>query len=97
MTKSFMCPMTGRSFSSSSALYFSTVPGCSFWGAYSRNQRSLNSLRVIFLAALCTQIPVAFNGNDIFVFSMDNEANIIGENEAASGGEVTVAPVKIRF
>lgn len=47
------------------------------------------------LAALCTQVPVAFNGNDIFVFSMDNEANIIGENEAAAGGEVTVAPVKM--
>lgn len=47
------------------------------------------------LAALCAQMPVAFNGNDIFVFSMDNEANIIGENEAASAGEVTVAPVKM--
>lgn len=47
------------------------------------------------LAALCTQVPVAFNGNDIFVFSMDNEVNIVGENEAAQAGAVTVAPVKM--
>lgn len=47
------------------------------------------------LAALCTQVPVAFNGNDIFVFSMDNEVNIVGENEAAQAGGVTVAPVKM--
>lgn len=47
------------------------------------------------LAILSEQIPVAFNGNDIFTFSMDNEANIIGENEEASPGSVTVAPVKM--
>lgn len=47
------------------------------------------------LAALSEQIPVAFNGNDIFTFSMDDEVNIVGENEAKAAGGVTVAPVKV--
>ena len=47
------------------------------------------------LAVLSAQVPVAFNGNDNFVFSMDDEANIIGENEAGSAGSTTVAPVKM--
>ena len=47
------------------------------------------------LAVLSSQIPVAFTGNDIFVFSMDNEANIVGENEESAAGGATVAPVKM--
>lgn len=47
------------------------------------------------LAALSEQVPVAFTGNDIFVFSMDNEVNIVGENEEAPAGGATVAPVKM--
>lgn len=47
------------------------------------------------LSELCVKVPVAFNGNDIFVFSMDNEVNIVGENEEAPAGGVTVAPVKM--
>ena len=33
------------------------------------------------LAALCDQIPVSFNGNDLFVFNMDQEVALVGENE----------------
>lgn len=47
------------------------------------------------LAALCKQTPVAFVGNKVFVFSMDNEVALVGEGEARSHGGVTVAPVKM--
>lgn len=47
------------------------------------------------LAKLCAQSPVKFNGNTIFVFSMDDEVALIGENEAKSGGNITFAPVKM--
>ena len=47
------------------------------------------------LVVLSQQIPVAFNGNEIFIFSMDDEVNIVAESEAKSAGNVTVAPVKV--
>lgn len=47
------------------------------------------------LAVLSEQIPVAFNGNEIFTFSMDDEVNIVGENDPKPAGSVTVAPVKV--
>ena len=47
------------------------------------------------LVTLSKQIPVAFNGNDIFVFSMDDEVTIVGENEPKPAGSVSVAPVKV--
>ncbi|MGM9628410.1 MAG: phage major capsid protein [Faecousia sp.] len=47
------------------------------------------------LAVLSEKIPVAFNGNEIFVFSMDDEVNIVGENEPKPAGSVKVAPVKV--
>ena len=47
------------------------------------------------LAVLSNQMPIAFNGNDIFVFSMDDEVALVGENEAKSAGRVTLAPVKV--
>lgn len=47
------------------------------------------------LAVLCEQVPVSFNGNEIFVFSMDKEVDIVAENGAKSHGGVTVAPVKM--
>ena len=47
------------------------------------------------LVALSQQIPVAFNGNEIFTFAMDDEVNIVAESEAKSAGNVTVAPVKV--
>lgn len=47
------------------------------------------------LAVLCEQIPVSFNGNEIFTFSMDDEVNLLGENEAKTAGRVSLAPVKV--
>ena len=47
------------------------------------------------LAALSEQIPVAFNGSDIFTFALDNEVALVGENEAKSAGGLTAAPVKV--
>ena len=47
------------------------------------------------LAVLCEQIPVSFNGNEIFIFSMDDEVNLLGENEEKGAGRVSLAPVKV--
>lgn len=47
------------------------------------------------LATLSAQIPLPFNGNEIFVFSMDDEVNLLGENEAKSAGHVGLTSVKI--
>lgn len=44
---------------------------------------------------LAKQMPVAFSGNDIFVFGMDGEAAIVGEGENKPAGEATVATVKV--
>lgn len=44
---------------------------------------------------LAKQMPVAFSGNDIFVFGMDGEAAIVGEGENKPAGETTVATVKV--
>ncbi len=48
------------------------------------------------LAALSEQKPVSFVGNDMFIFSMDDEVNLVGENGAHAAGKATVAPVKMR-
>ena len=47
------------------------------------------------LAKLSGQIPVSFNGNKEFVFSMDKEIDIVAENGAKSEGGITVTPVTI--
>lgn len=47
------------------------------------------------LAVLANQIPVSFVGNKEFTFSMDDEVNLVGENEAKAAGQSTVAPVTI--
>lgn len=54
------------------------------------------------LAKLSRRDPVSFNGNDYFVFSMDDEADVIGESEAKSAGsakpgKVTMRPLKIEY
>ena len=54
------------------------------------------------LAKLSAQEPIALNGNDYFVFAMDDEAVIVGESEpkergSASLKKVTVRPVKIEY
>lgn len=47
------------------------------------------------LAALCKKTPVAFVGNKVFTFAMDNEVALVAEGEARGHGGITVAPVKI--
>ena len=47
------------------------------------------------VAALCAQTPVEFNGNKYFVFSMDNEVDLLAENQKRSHGGITVEPVKV--
>lgn len=47
------------------------------------------------VAALCKKTPVAFVGNKVFVFSMDNEVALVGEGDPRSHGGVTIAPVKM--
>lgn len=48
------------------------------------------------IARLAGMEPVKFNGTDVFTFSFDNEAAIVGEGEAKPVGGVTIAPVQIR-
>ena len=40
------------------------------------------------LAKLCNASPMPFAGSEIFVFSMDGEASIVGEGAAKPAGEV---------
>ena len=47
------------------------------------------------LATLCDQIPVAFTGNDLFVFNLDQEVALVGENQAKGHGGLSLAPVKV--
>lgn len=47
------------------------------------------------LAKLSQQIPVAFNGNDIFTFAMDNEVNLVAEDGVKAAGGITVDSVKV--
>ncbi len=48
------------------------------------------------LAKVSGQDPMAFNGNEYFVFNMDKEADIVGENGAKSNGGGTVTSVIAR-
>jgi HK97 family phage major capsid protein len=47
------------------------------------------------IARLSAQTPIAFNGNDVMVFAMDDEVNLLGENESKSAGSVTLTPVRM--
>lgn len=47
------------------------------------------------LARLSNQVPVSFNGNREFTFSMDKEIDIVAEGGAKSEGGVTFTPVTI--
>lgn len=47
------------------------------------------------LAVLSNQIPVSFNGNKEFTFSMDKEIDIVAENGEKGEGGVTITPVTI--
>lgn len=47
------------------------------------------------IAKLAGTMPVAFNGNEIFTFSMDDEVNIVAEGAVKSAGSISVDPVKV--
>lgn len=47
------------------------------------------------LAKLANQTPIAFAGNEQFVFSMDGEASIVGEGEAKPAGDAAFTPITI--
>lgn len=54
------------------------------------------------LAALCGQTPIPFRGSEVMVFSMDGEAELVGEGGEKSPGDasftpVTIAPVKFVY
>ena len=54
------------------------------------------------LAALSGQTPIPFVGNDVFIFSMDGEASIVGEGENKPAGsgkfeKVTIKPIKFVY
>lgn len=47
------------------------------------------------LAKLSGAQPIPFNGKEVFVFSLDKEVDLIGENGAKSNGGATVATIKM--
>lgn len=47
------------------------------------------------VAALCGQTPVEFTGSKHFVFAMDNEVDLVGENTTRRAGGITIDPVKV--
>lgn len=47
------------------------------------------------IAKLSGTMPVAFNGNDIFTFAMDDEVNIVAEGGKKAAGSIAVAPVTV--
>lgn len=47
------------------------------------------------LAALCGQTPIPFRGAEVMVFSMDGEAELVGEGGEKSPGDAAFAPVTI--
>lgn len=48
------------------------------------------------LAKLCGGDPMPFSGIDVFTFSMDDEASIVGEGESKPAGKATVGSVTIK-
>ena len=48
------------------------------------------------LAKLCAGEPIPFAGIDMFTFSMDDEACIVGEGGAKPAGNAALAPVSIK-
>lgn len=47
------------------------------------------------LAKLSNQMPLAFNGNEIFTFDMTDEIQLVGESAKKEAGTVKVEPVKV--
>lgn len=48
------------------------------------------------VARLTPEDPIAFNGNEYFIFNLDSEASIVGENEAKVNGGGTVSSEIVR-
>ena len=48
------------------------------------------------LAALCGTDPIPFNGIDVMTFSMDGEAELVGEGDTKSPGDAGFEPVTIK-
>lgn len=48
------------------------------------------------LAILSNQRPIAFNGNEFFTFSFDNEIDVVGESQPKSPGGISVNSIVIR-
>lgn len=54
------------------------------------------------IVKLSKQEPVAFNGNEVFIFSFDKELNIVGENKKKEAGGVSLTskkmvPLKVEY
>ena len=47
------------------------------------------------LAALCAQTPIPFNGQKEFIFTMDDEVDLVAENGKKTRGSAALEPVKI--
>lgn len=47
------------------------------------------------LAKLSQQVPIPFNGQKEFIFTMDSDIDIVAENGAKSHGGITIEPVTI--
>lgn len=47
------------------------------------------------LAALCAQTPIPFNGQKEFIFTMDDEVDLVAENGKKTRGSAALDPVKI--
>jgi HK97 family phage major capsid protein len=47
------------------------------------------------LAALCGQTPIPFNGKKEFIFTMDDEVDLVAENGKMTRGSVSIDPVII--
>lgn len=47
------------------------------------------------LAKLCRQTPIPFNGMKEFIFTMDDEVDLVAENGAKSRGSMALTPVTI--
>lgn len=48
------------------------------------------------LIKLSQQMPIAFNGNEVFTFSLDNEIDVVAENGKKTHGGATVGSVKVQ-
>lgn len=48
------------------------------------------------LAKLSGQMPIAFNGNEIFTFSLDNEIDVVAENGKKTHGGISIGTVKVQ-